>query len=267
MATTTTYSLEKPTVGGSENTWGTDWNDNADKIDDLLDGTTAIKPNLDEGLWEVGGVAVTATAAELNILDGVTASTAELNILDGVTASAAELNILDGVTATTAELNILDGVTATAAELNILDGVTATTAEINILDGVTATATEINLVDGLTAIVTEASGIASNDNDTTLPTSAAVKDYVDALTSGASLGDVGTYAWLVRTSTAEADYITQGATYAGSLFYYSGISRSGGNNIITGAGTSPAGTWRAMGVMGAAFAGTNYRATLFLRIS
>lgn len=36
---------------------------------------------------------------------GVTASAAELNILDGVTASAAELNIMDGVLATTAELN------------------------------------------------------------------------------------------------------------------------------------------------------------------
>ena len=79
MATTTTYSLEKPTVGGDENTWGGALNDNADKIDDLLDGTLAIKPNLDEGLWEVGGVAVTATAAELNILDGVTASTADIN--------------------------------------------------------------------------------------------------------------------------------------------------------------------------------------------
>jgi hypothetical protein len=88
---------------------------------------------------------------------GVTASAAELNILDGATLSTAELNILDGVTATTAELNILDGVTATAAELNILDGVTATTAELNILDGVTATATEINLLDGVTGnLVTEA---------------------------------------------------------------------------------------------------------------
>jgi hypothetical protein len=35
------------------------------------------------------------------------------------------------VTATADELNIMDGVTATAAELNIMDGVTATTAEIN----------------------------------------------------------------------------------------------------------------------------------------
>ena len=54
------------------------------------------------------GTAITATAAELNILDGVTSTAAELNILDGVTSTAAELNILDGVTATTAELNYSD---------------------------------------------------------------------------------------------------------------------------------------------------------------
>lgn len=41
---------------------------------------------------------VTATAAELNVLDGVTASTAELNLLDGATVSTAELNYIDGVT-------------------------------------------------------------------------------------------------------------------------------------------------------------------------
>jgi hypothetical protein len=81
---------------------------------------------------------VTATAAELNILDGVTSTTSELNILDGVTATTAELNLLDGVTATTAELNILDGVTATAAELNALDGITATVTELNYTDGVTS---------------------------------------------------------------------------------------------------------------------------------
>ena len=74
---------------------------------------------------DIGGTDVTATAAELNILDGVTATTAELNILDGVTADASELNILDGVTATSTELNILDGVTATTTELNYVDGVTS----------------------------------------------------------------------------------------------------------------------------------------------
>lgn len=56
--------------------------------------------------------AVTATHAELNLLDGVTATTAELNTLDGVTATAAEINKLDGVTATTTELNYVDGVTS-----------------------------------------------------------------------------------------------------------------------------------------------------------
>ena len=84
------------------------------------------------------GTAITSTAAELNILDGVTSTAAELNILDGVTSTAAELNILDGVTATAAELNIMDGVTSTTAELNILDGVTSTAAELNLVDGITA---------------------------------------------------------------------------------------------------------------------------------
>ena len=38
------------------------------------------------------------------------------------------------------------------------------------------------------AIVTESEGIGSNDNDTTLPTSAAVKDYVDSATDNDTLG-------------------------------------------------------------------------------
>jgi hypothetical protein len=84
---------------------------------------------LDLGSLIIAGTAVTATAAELNILDGVTATAAELNILDGVTSTTAELNILDGVTATAAELNILDGVTATAAELNYNDITTLGTVQ------------------------------------------------------------------------------------------------------------------------------------------
>jgi hypothetical protein len=92
----------------------------------------------------------TITVQVANVSD-LTASAAELNTLDGITASTAELNLLDGVTATTAELNILDGVTATASEINLLDGVTATTAELNLLAGVTATTTELNYVDGVTS--------------------------------------------------------------------------------------------------------------------
>jgi hypothetical protein len=93
--TTTTFTLNKPTVGGDDNAWGTDWNTNADKIDDLLDGTTAIKPNLSEGLWKVGGTAITATAAEINYIDGVTS--AIQTQLDAKQALDADLTAIAGL--------------------------------------------------------------------------------------------------------------------------------------------------------------------------
>ena len=75
MATTTNYSFNKPTINGSENTWGTDLNGNWDSVDSILYGGTAIQPNLVAGAWEIGGTAVTSTAAELNLLDGAVANT------------------------------------------------------------------------------------------------------------------------------------------------------------------------------------------------
>ena len=106
----------------------------ANNLSDVADAPTALT-----------NLGITATAAEINVLDGATLD------ISAVTATAAEVNVLDGITATTAELNILDGVTATAAEINILDGVTATTAELNTLDGITATTAELNTTDGVTS--------------------------------------------------------------------------------------------------------------------
>ena len=66
----------------------------------FIDGTANVDTLAADAI-SIGGVTVTSTAAELNILDGVTATASELNILDGVTSNAAELNLLDGVTAGT----------------------------------------------------------------------------------------------------------------------------------------------------------------------
>ena len=153
------------------------------------------------------GTAITSTAAELNILDGVTSTAAELNILDGVTSTTAELNILDGVTATTAELNIMDGVTATTAELNIMDGVTSTAAELNILDGKA-------FLDEDDMASNSATGIASQQS---------IKAYVDSQVTAQDL-DATT-----DSGTIAIDLDSETLTIAGG----EGIDTSASSNTIT----------------------------------
>ena len=87
----------------------------------VANGLVTVAGEISVTTLDIGGTNVSATAAELNILDGVTATATELNLIDGVTATTAELNILDGVTSTAAELNALDGITAVVGELNALD--------------------------------------------------------------------------------------------------------------------------------------------------
>lgn len=96
----------------------------ARNLADLLDASGDVKNDAMDNV-ALSDLDVTATAAEVNIMDGVTATTAELNIMDGVTATTAELNLLDGVTATTAELNYVDGVTSNIQTQ--IDGITQAT--------------------------------------------------------------------------------------------------------------------------------------------
>ena len=90
MANTTNQGWSKPTVGGSEDTWGATINTTLDAIDTL-----------------VGPV----TAAEIAKLDGLTSSTAELNKLTGATSTTAELNFVTGVTSSIqTQFNTIQGV-------------------------------------------------------------------------------------------------------------------------------------------------------------
>ena len=149
------------------------------KMGSLETGTIDITAN-----FQIGGVAVTSTAAELNILDGVTSTAAELNKLDGFTGTYEDLEYAKtlratGVTGT--EFDYLDGVTSaiqtqinskqatiTGAATTIDDtDLTAsrvvvsnasgkiaasavTSSELGVLDGITASTAELNKMDGVT---------------------------------------------------------------------------------------------------------------------
>ena len=143
---------------------------------------------------------VTATAAEVNVLDGITASTAELNILDGVTADASEINVLDGITATTAELNILDGVTVTASDIN------SVTSKIGL--------TDLSIASGSANYLTydNTSGEFGANVDTTVTASSTnlvTSGAVESAIATALVGGViykGT--WAITTSTTDFSGIT-----------------------------------------------------------
>jgi hypothetical protein len=169
----------------------------------------------------LGDLGITATASEINKLDGVTASTAELNLLDGVTASTAELNILDGVTATTAEINVLDGVTATTAELNLLDGATIALADI------TATATELNYVDGVTSSIQtqlDAKYVAATQDTAT---------WEAGLGTTESLVSPAKVKAAIEANAPGTTWLSPQTTTSGTSFLFDGIP-SGVNNIYIG---------------------------------
>lgn len=140
-----------------------------------------------ESLVTNGGVLSPAARKALAVANlGITASAAELNILDGVTADATEINTLDGITATTAELNqivvtldIADGsaeavyylVSPHAGAISkiwtVTDGAVAT-ADITITAAIGATP----VTNGVVTIATAAS--AAGDVDSATPTAANV---------------------------------------------------------------------------------------------
>jgi hypothetical protein len=168
----------------------------------LASGVLTVAGEVSMTTLDIGGTDVTATAAELNILDGVTATASELNIMDGVTATTAELNIMDGVTATTAELNLMDGgtsagTTAVAGGDGIVTNDAGTMRQTTVdtfdtyLAQTTKTLTNKTIdvdnntvsnieVDNLKSGVLDTDLSSVSGSDDTLASAKAIKAYVDA---------------------------------------------------------------------------------------
>lgn len=144
----------------------------------LVDNNSGYDCTFTQGTGD--NVTVTNGSTGIIYCDGSGAAANVRSIIDattltalGITASAAELNILDGVTASTDELNILDGVTATTAQLNYNDITTLGTSEAS--KAVTTDANgDVNISEELKAksynetftSITSSSGTATLDCET-----------------------------------------------------------------------------------------------------
>ena len=205
----------------------------------------------------ISGSQVTASATELNTLDGITATTSELNITHGLTATTSELNKLSGATATTAEINKLSGATASTSEFNLLTGRSGTLLDnTNVVSYATTGVTAGNgLTDGgttgvLTLNIGAGSGISVNANsididaNTTGTTSTTSSNSGLELTAGGVrlLGGCGTnevLAWNSSLSVWECSTITglgagsvSGSGFAGQLTFWNDTNTINGSNSL-----------------------------------
>ena len=159
--------------------------------------------NVNAASYSIGGTAITSTADELNLLDGVSGLVqSDFTKLAAVTSTADELNLLDGVSGLVqSDLTKLAAINATAAEINLIDGGTSR---------------------GTTAVVS-GDGILINDDGTMRMTN------VDTIST-----------YFASHSVGGGNIVTTGALNSGSITSGFGTIDTGSSNITT-TGTVSAG--------------------------
>lgn len=100
MATTTTYSFNKPTVGGDSDAWGTQLNANWDAVDALFDGTTTA-----DGMVLTGA---DITATTVNLSGTVTIADADLTATK-LTLTGEVVEAVHALTGTTPSIDPANG--------------------------------------------------------------------------------------------------------------------------------------------------------------
>jgi hypothetical protein len=193
----------------------------------------------------------TLTVQVANVSD-LTASASELNTLDGITASTAELNLLDGVTATTAELNYLDGVTSgIQGQLNdkaplaspsltgtpLAPTATPGTNSTQIATTAYADAAVAALVDGAPELLNTLNELAAaiNDDETFATTVAGlVADKQDILIAGSNIDITGdTISVTGLASTDISDFNTAALSATAAAYDVAGAASDVQDNLDT----------------------------------
>ena len=165
---------------------------------DTTSGTLGIVTDSGMTVGADNDISITVDSSGAIISNTVSNTDITFKVNDGGTTTTvmsidgSESRVGIGTTTPTTKLDVSGTVNATAFTGPLTGAVTGnvtgdvtgsagTASTVTAVDADTTTVSNIE-VDNFkaSAIVTEAEGIGSNDNDTTIPTSAAIKDYVDA---------------------------------------------------------------------------------------
>lgn len=260
MATaTTTYSFSMPAEGGDDDVWGGLLNDNWDALDDFLTATFDLSGAPAGSLGFIKSTIIPNPITErvffaqsnrpqVSIKRSDTNINATLRFF-GTTGLGVEAGMGDNGVFTVGA----DGSQATGAGFRRF-WVDCSTGNIEWTGAATGDGSGITDLDA-----TELNGVVPAAS---MPTDSTERDRVLTLLSGASVGAVGTYAFLSRTSGAAA---TEGDNVAGSGLRYSSVREDSSGLVIGIGGATPSGTWKCMGQLPSAVGAQP--STLFLRVA